>query len=112
MALKDEIRIIEETDLYYKLLLAGDPGAGKTVMAAGAPEPIWFDSERSVDTLRFYPEYQGIPYIKLRSIDGSNRANRWTKVKKLVKEAVECGSYGTIVIDTVKGFSDICVDEI
>jgi hypothetical protein len=112
MALKDEIRIIEETDLYYKLLLSGDPGAGKTVFAAGSPEPIWFDSERSVDTLRFYPEYRGTPYVKVRSISGSNRANRWSKYKKLVKEAVESGEYGTIVIDTVKGQSDICVDEI
>ena len=80
------------------LFLYGPPGGGKTEFAAGAPKPIWFDFERSTDTLANsrFPEYRKIPVLR----NGTHFKNMQEFITG-VKEAVASPDFETIVIDSV-----------
>lgn len=77
--------------------LYGPPGVGKTELAAGAPNPIWFDFERSTDTLANsrFPKYRQIPVLRVPK----DLPDMQTFIKA-VKEAVK-SDFETIVIDSV-----------
>lgn len=41
---------------HVKVFIYGEPGAGKTVLAAGAPKPFFIDTENSTEVLDDWPE--------------------------------------------------------
>ena len=102
MGLLDSAKPVEETDEWIKLLLVGPPGGGKTRFAGGAPEPIWFDFERSSETLRHVPSLSEIPVIRPEEEWGEEG---WPKLVQAVRELPD-SKYNTVVFDTVRGLQD------
>jgi hypothetical protein len=74
------------------MLLYGEMGAGKTRFCADAPNPIWFDTEDSTETLRNWQEYREIPVKTPKDPD-----EMIADVEQIVKD----GIYKTIVIDSI-----------
>lgn len=88
---------VEKLPHYVKLLLYGQPGAGKTLFCAEAPSPYWFDYEKSTETLRHWPEYKHIPVITPKTID---------ELKSQVTKCVHDPEVQTIVIDSMTTVHD------
>jgi len=88
---------VSEIPSYVKLLLYGQPGAGKTKFCADAPKPCWIDFENSTETLRHWPEYSGIPVKVPDSV---------LDLFKMVKNLVIDPACETIIIDSVTSALD------
>ena len=52
-----------------KMLFYGDPGVGKTVLAATAPNPLLVDTEKSSLSLLNHPELIATPVLKVKDYD-------------------------------------------
>lgn len=88
---------VKDTKAYVKLLIYGHGGAGKTRFCADAPSPYWFDTERSTETLRNWPEYSHIPVKIPKDVDELR-----SDVTKLVKDP----EVETIVLDSMTTMHD------
>lgn len=80
---------------YVKALFYGQPGAGKTRLAASAPKPKWYDWENSTTTLEYVPD--------LRWIIEQNRVVKYPDPLELfnsIRSDVRNPEVETIVIDS------------
>lgn len=80
---------------FIKVLIYGQPGAGKTRFAAGAPKPKFYDFENSTTTLEYVPE--------LVWIIEQNRVVRYPDPLELfnsIRKDVRDPEVETIVIDS------------
>lgn len=79
------------------LFLYGPPGVGKTLFAADAPSPFWFDFERSTDTLATSsnPVHRKIPTLRIPL-----HIKTMTDFLSAVKEVIASPDIKTIVIDS------------
>lgn len=71
-ALLNEIAPVETKHNKLKVLIYGDPGVGKTVLAAGAPAPILIDVEGGSLSLRNHPALSSVAvmrYINVRQLE-------------------------------------------
>lgn len=66
---EDDLHIapIGETDPFVKVLIYGDPGVGKTVLAAGAPIPLLMDVEHGARSLKNHPELSHVLTVPIRN---------------------------------------------
>jgi len=86
---------VSQTYPYVKWLLYGHGGSGKTRLAAGAPKPVWLDSENSTETLRSMgPPFSEIPTKKMRDYHDPDLIIK--DVERLIKSPL-CD---TIVLDS------------
>lgn len=65
----NRIKPIHESPPYLKVLLYGEPGVGKTIWAAGAPKPIFLDSEYGTRSLLNHPEFARIPVLPVAAFN-------------------------------------------
>jgi len=88
---------VRETIPYVKILLYGEAGSGKTRFCADAPKPIWFDFESSSETLRYWPELNGIEVKRPKDI---------AELVRDIKKAVADPNVETVVIDSITSALD------
>ena len=89
---------VGEKRSYAKLLLYGRGGAGKTRFAGDAPNPYWYDSEDSTETLK----NMGGEYAKIPFTVPTGPAEFLKHVRQVIKEE----RAETIVLDTVSTMLD------
>ena len=87
-------RPISDIEAYIKWLLYGSKGAGKTYLAGRAPKPIFFDFERSTETLRYSKETANVPVLQA-GVDFTTAEEVIETVKAAIKS-----NYETLVFDT------------
>jgi len=87
-------RPISDVEAYIKWLLYGSKGAGKTYLAGRAPKPLFFDFERSTETLRYSEETKNVPVLQA-GIDFNSAQDIIDTVKAAIKS-----NYETLVFDT------------
>jgi len=87
-------RPISDVEAYIKWLLYGSKGAGKTYLAGRAPKPLFFDFERSTETLRYSEETKNVPVLQA-GVDFNSAQDIIDTVKAAIKS-----NYETLVFDT------------
>ena len=88
-----KITSTNDIELFFKVLIYGEPGVGKTQwVAENVPKPIWMDFERSTDTLAKIGI--DVPVMQAKDIKS-------TKEIKDFCFDIEKSEYETLVIDTV-----------
>ena len=87
-------RPISDVEAYIKWLLYGSKGAGKTYLAGRAPKPLFFDFERSTETLRYSEETRDVPVLQA-GVDFNSAQDIFDTVKAAIKS-----EYETLVFDT------------
>lgn len=87
-------RPVKDIEAYIKWLLYGNKGAGKTYLAGRSPKPLFFDFERSTETLRHSPETENIPVLQA-GVDFHNAQDLMDTVFAAMKS-----DYETLVFDT------------
>lgn len=94
---------MEEREPYIKVLIYGEPGAGKTVLAASAPNPLFLDVEHGTSSLLNHPELRGVKAIPIKS---------WSDIEEIFWECKEGNvSQETIVIDSISELQRKALDE-
>ena len=73
------------------MIVMGDPGAGKTTLAAKAPKPLFISTDGNATKI-------GLDAINVKTPED---------VADSIKIATESTDYETIIIDTIEGFADI-----
>lgn len=73
------------------MIVMGDPGAGKTTLAAKAPKPLFISTDGNATKI-------GLDAVNVKSPED---------IADAIKIATESKDYETIVIDTIEGFSDL-----
>lgn len=99
------IETIEEFSPYLKVLLYGNPGAGKTVLACRAPNPLLLDFEKGALSLKNHKELWG---VKRKSVSSFEEVEEilW-KLKAGANPEIE-----TVIIDTVTELQKSHLDSI
>lgn len=109
------------TSQKMKLLVYGQSGAGKTVLASGAPTPLFLDFDGKVSSAASYlsvndPEkLLEVSYEDMTEIPGQPRPFRRFKtvLAQLQKDAAEGKfKYGTVVVDSLTLFIDALMADI
>jgi phage nucleotide-binding protein len=93
----DRIKTPDELSPYARWLIYGDPGAGKTKLAATAPSPFIIDTENSTDTLVDWPELA--VNCKVVKVEDFNDHDEIVQAFKRNDPAI--ADRKTIVLDTV-----------
>ena len=88
-----QIKTVQEHQYYLKVLLYGDPGVGKTTLAAMFPDPVFLDWDRGTHTLKNQPGFDHV-----RVAQPSNFSEAKDFLRAVSKKEVECK---TLVIDTM-----------
>lgn len=88
---------VNELPRYVKMLLYGQAGAGKTRFCADAPNPYWFDYERSTETLRHWPEFANIPVKTPKTVE---------ELTDAIKACIKDPDVETVVIDSMTTVHD------
>jgi len=93
------IQRLDQTPKYLKALVYGEPGAGKTYLAATAPNPLFVDVEGGTMTIR----NRQIPVAK---------AECWADVEEIL-DHLQAGTKGwtgfeTLVIDSISEVQYLC----
>lgn len=80
-----------------KMMVYGDPGAGKTTLALSSPKPLLLDFDN------------GVKRVNLGHLDGVDivQVGAWTDIQQLVRE--DLSAYETIVVDTVQKLIDFII---
>lgn len=73
------------------MVVMGDPGAGKTTLAAKAPKPLFISTDGNASKI-------GIDAVNVSTPE---------EVAEAIALAEEVKGYETIIIDTIEGFADI-----
>lgn len=92
---------LSTTEEYVKLLLYGTPGVGKTTFAAQAPNPIFFDFERSTDVLRHTKGLEDTAVV---------HPKRMSEVFDAIPDLPKSG-FKTVVFDTISSWQDFQLEE-
>jgi len=103
-----------------KVLVYGEPGAGKTVFAAGFPGPIlYLDFDHKVSSAaRFYAkDADRLKQIEVVNLSPALAKNPITELESRIKELAEYQRkneypYRTLVVDSVTTFSSACLAHI
>lgn len=94
--LVDKIKPIHEKPPFLKMLLYGDPGVGKTVLAAQAPKALVVDAEHGSRSLLNHEETKNIPTLPI---------TKWEEIEDLFwalhDEDPFFDQFKTIVIDSI-----------
>lgn len=104
-AILDRVAPKTEESNYKKLVIYGDPGAGKTVLAASAPRPLFYSTDTGFESLfnhkQLLAQSERIPYGNF-------------KFTQALAEKAKDGvlPYETLVIDTFSGVADNCLKEL
>ncbi len=95
----------EDESPYYNMCLFGPPGVGKTVFAATAPKPLFFQVEQGFESLYNHPEL--VKEARRMRYQGAKQA------ELLAQKMIEghFGEYETLVIDTISGLQDRTLKE-
>jgi phage nucleotide-binding protein len=102
----DLSKIKKQTDVktQYNVLIYGDPGVGKTTLAAGAPKPILVDIERGGKVLLRDPHLRDIPTIE---------PDTFVEVEELFWAAKKGElPYDTFILDSLSEFQRRHLDEL
>lgn len=104
-AFADRIQTVSEKPPYLKLLVYGEPGVGKTVFAAGSPNPLFIDAEHGTLSLLNHPELKNVLVLPLHD---------WAEIEKLFWE-LQAGAFPeveTIVIDSISELQKRQMDDL
>lgn len=91
-SLSESFKPVSEHIPFVKFFLYGPAGAGKTTLAAGAPDPGFVDSEKSTETLRNTP---GLENIRV------NYPKSFIELYATCREVVAKKEFKTIVIESI-----------
>ena len=105
----------KEYGRYIKVLLCGDPGAGKTLLSSTFPDPLYASAEGGMMSVAG----RGLPYVEIRSSEELLQLKNVLDQDKPVREQMLAQAMGvdqpipvqTIVIDTIDQISRILQDE-
>lgn len=105
----------KEYGRYIKVLLCGDPGAGKTLLSSTFPDPLYASAEGGMMSVAG----RGLPYVEIRSSEELLQLKNVLDQEKPVREQMLAQAMGsdqpipvqTIVIDTIDQISRILQDE-
>lgn len=101
MRLTTPKKVSAESGLH--ILLYGEPGAGKTVLAAQAPKALVVTpQEREAESLNNHPDLAETPILVL------DRWEQWSAISRVLQHK-ELPEYDTIVIDTLSTVYDVCM---
>lgn len=96
----------DEESLYKKIVLWGEPGAGKTVLSASAPGPVWFYStDTGYESIHNHPDLLS----NTRRIPYGNFAFTKALSEKALSGDLPCK---TLVLDTFTGIVDNSLKEL
>lgn len=73
------------------IIIMGDPGAGKTTLAAKAPKPLFISTDGNATKI-------GLDAVNVQSPED---------IADSINIATESKDYETVIIDTIEGFADI-----
>lgn len=73
------------------MIIMGDPGAGKTTLAAKAPKPLFISTDGNATKI-------GLDALNVESPQN---------IAEAVSIAKESKDYDTVIVDTIEGFADI-----
>lgn len=86
--------LVKDRDLYFKAIIYGEPGVGKTRwVAENCPNPVWIDFERSTDTLK------KIGMNNIPVVDSGEHSI--VQIHQFVMKQAEKPEYDTLVFDTI-----------
>jgi phage nucleotide-binding protein len=80
-----------------KILVYGDAGAGKTVLASTLPNPVILSAESGLLSLRKY----SIPVILIRNVDDLMEAYNWAS------QSAEANNFQSIAIDSITEVGEV-----
>lgn len=105
MSIVDRINSVDELEPWLKVLVYGDPGAGKTVLACTAPKPLLLDVENGRISLANHPELSHVKILPIQSFNDLDDV--FWELKKGNIPDVE-----TVIIDTISELQRRNMDEI
>ena len=82
------------------VLCYGTSGAGKTALIATAPNPVVFDAEKGLKTLRRF----NIPFVEITSTNSLLEAYRWLS-------SAEARQFQTVALDSLSEICELCLVE-
>lgn len=92
---------------HKKITLYGDPGAGKTVLAATAPRPLFLSTDTGYESLENHPELaknaNRMPYKNFKAFQA---------LCEKAAEGAFADRFDTLVIDTFSGVADATLKEL
>ena len=116
MAIKTRITGTSDYGQYMKVLLAGDPGAGKTLMSSTFPNPYYISAEGGLMSLarRFLPACELETTNDLREILKTLRQDPTVRAEMLGVVEASAGQQtriDTVVVDTIDEVAKLFVKE-
>lgn len=103
----DSIGTVEEVADKVRVLVYGNPGVGKTVFGATAPNPLFLDVERGTISLRNHPEYAKTKVLPIKAF-----SDLYDLFWKIQEGHPFFDSIDTFVLDTVSELQKKQMDEL
>lgn len=103
-SIMDSVTSVQENIDYFKCLLYGVPGSGKTKLACEAPNALLLDTEHGSRTLKNHPELSGVKVLKIKSVKD---------LSDVFWELKDGGfpEYKTVIVDTLSELQKRALDE-
>ena len=95
------LKVNEEGTQYLKILIYGMTGVGKTYMSATSPDPIFFDAEGGLLSIR---DKKNIDCIRIKSFEDLSNGYEFLKNEK--------HKYKTVVLDSITEIHQVCYEEV